>query len=996
MAYQPKSYKKFVATAATATLVATAVVPAAFADDVSTAAFTDVAPQYKDAVEFVVSQNIAKGKTETRFGISDAIIRGDAAIMVANAAKLNDETAPASGFSDVPTRGALAINSLKDAGVTNGKTPTQFGFNDNITRGEAAIFFANAFKLKADEDTTVGFTDVSDRYMDAVEKLVANGVTSGKSETRFGTGDNITRGEFARWLHALKDVIAPPEVDPEPKPDPEPVLGHTLEVTFGKSSLVGNGADNTQVTLTVRDENGAVATDADDIVLEVTTSHGTLGQDRVTVQDGVANVTLTSEYTMAELTATVQGKLIEAAADSEWHDEIGNLVASGTIDFTPVSSVVDETTVPSLLTAESNEADRVTLYFDKAVNPAMYLEMENGRYVLDADDNVVFRGEDGDITDGIASLDIYQNDGIREIRGLIPNPENPNSLIAILDVMDNDGVNPALTPNSRVTVDSAFMDGFGEALDFSGKYFTFTDSRNPELTKVEVSPTAFDELTLTFSEPITYEYAANPQITVNGQEVSVEEIEVGEFDQNEGDFRHQITVTVGNLLAANSSIQVSGLEDYAGNVMTSESQNFEVPAFNTAPAATVEVESPEQVRLNWNIPVNGFDTEEVAFQYYVPNNNPDVDSEGEWVAFPAGVDFVATTINDREYVYELNQDWTQFVDEMVAEVDEDGVEVSAEDFDYTNFQVRAVIATDAVTNPLNALLGNTRQVLDLNAGNSPLNTFDTASPVISNDVYRYDDAAGNYVGYVVEFNEPVKAPGLDVFDTPSVLQQGEGEEGDAGIPEVVVEFRGTNAAGNPVVIDGDILGYFPDFVLPDTSEDNAFIVDVAAGETALQALVDSGYGTEWELVVRNVTDDVGNAATTVLSDEFTINPTPAAPEVFQVFSAGYDGVDFDVPNDEIILDFTAAVSFTGGTANALNLSNYTVNGEELPEGTSIALSEDEVNDDLSIVTISLPEGYLNEDGNNVINISEELVSRNGVEISGKLEVTQDEAGTVAP
>src|SRR5690606_6751595 len=113
MAYQPKSYKKFVATAATATLVATAVVPAAFADEVKPAAFTDVAKQYEAAVNFVVSNNISQGLTATTFGVSADIKRGDAAIIIANAAGLNDEDAPKSGFSDVPARGALQINSLK-------------------------------------------------------------------------------------------------------------------------------------------------------------------------------------------------------------------------------------------------------------------------------------------------------------------------------------------------------------------------------------------------------------------------------------------------------------------------------------------------------------------------------------------------------------------------------------------------------------------------------------------------------------------------------------------------------------------------------------------------------------------------------------------------------------------------------------------------------------------------------------------------------------------
>ncbi len=210
MAQQSKSYKKFVATAATATLVASAIVPVASAN-VTTSAFTDVPASYNKAVEFVVANNIAQGLTATQFGINNQIKRGDVAIMIAAAANLNDEKAPAAGFSDVPKRGALAINSLKAAGVISGKTTTKFGFEDNVTRGEAALMLQKAFDLKAGT-TKNSFSDVSDRYDAAVDALVANKVTSGINAKQFGTQNNIKRGDFAKFLYALEDKIVVPGV----------------------------------------------------------------------------------------------------------------------------------------------------------------------------------------------------------------------------------------------------------------------------------------------------------------------------------------------------------------------------------------------------------------------------------------------------------------------------------------------------------------------------------------------------------------------------------------------------------------------------------------------------------------------------------------------------------------------------------------------------------------------------------------------------------------
>lgn len=234
MAYQPKSYKKFVATAATATLVATAVVPAAFADEATTAAFTDVPKSYEAAIDFVVTNAFSKGLTETQYGISAQIKRGDAAIIIANAAGLNNIDAPSAGFGDVPTRGALAVNSLKAAGVVNGKTATYFGFSDSITRGEAAIMLQRAFDLKAG-NTDVPFSDVSDRYEDAVAALLNAEVTQGISATQFGTQNPIKRGDFAKFIYALRDLIELPT--PAPTPGVEVLNATEVEITFDKEVL---------------------------------------------------------------------------------------------------------------------------------------------------------------------------------------------------------------------------------------------------------------------------------------------------------------------------------------------------------------------------------------------------------------------------------------------------------------------------------------------------------------------------------------------------------------------------------------------------------------------------------------------------------------------------------------------------------------------------------------------------------------------------------------
>jgi len=165
--------------------------------------FKDVTSFYYPAVEFLVRNQITSGISETEFGVEKDIIRADAAIWLARELNLNMETAKASGFTDVPSRAVGAVNALKEAGIVGGKTSTRFGSYDSITRGEVAIIIQRAYKLSANGQTSP-FSDVSIRYTDAVNALVANKVTSGITPTQYGVAYPITRGQLAVFLYRLR------------------------------------------------------------------------------------------------------------------------------------------------------------------------------------------------------------------------------------------------------------------------------------------------------------------------------------------------------------------------------------------------------------------------------------------------------------------------------------------------------------------------------------------------------------------------------------------------------------------------------------------------------------------------------------------------------------------------------------------------------------------------------------------------------------------------
>ena len=195
------SYKKFVAGAATATLVASAIAPVAAAADSKD--FTDVNDRYKDAVDYVVSKGV-NGLSETQFGVQQNIKRVDAAVFIAKALELDGANSPDSGFTDVPARAAKSVNALKEAKLINGKTATKFGAEDNLTRGEVSLILQKAYDLKGNANN-VKFTDVSNRYLGAVAGMLDAKVTSGISETKFGTENPVKRGDLAIWLYKLKD-----------------------------------------------------------------------------------------------------------------------------------------------------------------------------------------------------------------------------------------------------------------------------------------------------------------------------------------------------------------------------------------------------------------------------------------------------------------------------------------------------------------------------------------------------------------------------------------------------------------------------------------------------------------------------------------------------------------------------------------------------------------------------------------------------------------------
>lgn len=191
--------KKFVASAVAVAAVATAVSPASAAE----MKFTDVSDRYQEAVQFLFDLGIVQGETATSYGTQHSVKRADAAVMIAKALGYEpDGKYKDSGFTDVPTRAKWAVDALKQDGYVDGKSATRFGANDFLTRNETAKILALAGNFEIDDTVKeTKFTDVNERFAKYVDALVENGITLGKTATQFGASDAVTRGEAALFLY---------------------------------------------------------------------------------------------------------------------------------------------------------------------------------------------------------------------------------------------------------------------------------------------------------------------------------------------------------------------------------------------------------------------------------------------------------------------------------------------------------------------------------------------------------------------------------------------------------------------------------------------------------------------------------------------------------------------------------------------------------------------------------------------------------------------------
>lgn len=94
------------------------------------------------------------------------------------------------------------INYLYSKGMINGTGDGGFSPNAPIKREEIVKIIVNAFNL-TDEEATTTFTDTDNSmwHYKFIASAKAKGIVNGKSEARFGVGENVTRQDIAVMVY---------------------------------------------------------------------------------------------------------------------------------------------------------------------------------------------------------------------------------------------------------------------------------------------------------------------------------------------------------------------------------------------------------------------------------------------------------------------------------------------------------------------------------------------------------------------------------------------------------------------------------------------------------------------------------------------------------------------------------------------------------------------------------------------------------------------------
>ena len=798
-----------------------------------------------------------------------------------------------------------------------------------------------------------------------------------------------------------------PEVTPTMAPTATPITSNNdknwaLVIDANDKTLIADGGDNTVLTFKmINTKTQKVDTAANDITLDVRTSYGQLSNPSITIKNGTGTLVLNSEFSAKEITTKVTADISRQSNNGT--DLVGKVFGETYITFEPFK--ISEDKSPKLVKAESAQADRVTLFFDREVSIEDFVvkNAATGTYkVVDGKQVFIANSANKPIftisqkVNGEAKPVEYPVVGLATVNGdhgTVANKKALQLLIAEDNVLDD---------NNRVYVNYTNKPcGINTNISF-----ILTDAKNPEVTAIESA--GMKKIKVTFSEAIpATQNTEKARYTINGSTYKLGNATYGTYNPATAeDNRAVVMLTLGKndkgiqsyFRAGTAKLAVTNVIDYAGitdigkNVISNQVKDFEITEDANKPVANITVESPEQYRVKFTGDKNEkecpiFFTEDKnktqidAVEYFskalkvkvggkyislmdtVSTFNSKVElgtEEGKKVkpTLEAGLNsfLKVTQVSDGEFVIELTEDWTKFYT------------TSLTNRNYYNDLYQFELPEDTVYNDNNGLTNDTVIKLDLNSEGSPMNQQDDVSPQIQAIMQTDEDQY-----FAVQMSEPVafskdgkESNNITLAETQS-------------LQIAKAEFKGNEPNGDVVTFDGAVCGYYD----TETKKKTDTLLQVEAlykGKT-IQQLVDEGYGTSWTIALTYVYDDVKNAAETKVA-RFEVQPTSG------LFSFEYvKGTTAAVnkkENDIITVKLTQGVA---ENSEPLDITRWKLDGYNFPTDSSVEVDKQTGNEYVGyyVLVFTVPAGTLRTKKSYVLNVDKSIKSIKGNTLIGSFE-----------
>lgn len=733
--------------------------------------------------------------------------------------------------------------------------------------------------------------------------------------------------------------------------------------------------------------------EAKDVQVMFTTTRGSVGQDLVTLQNGIAYVLFQSEISTVELTAKISATVVSAHQD--YKNLVGIQAASKEIKLVPAKATAptEDGTGAKVSAAVVEYADRITLYFNKPVSA----ESLKNHYNLAIKD---------DVNNDENTVDFTQANVINMVK---------KADDAITFILNNDRV---FTDNSKFHLE--FTDNRYASAPVSS---TIANGVVTEITKpalLTVTAVNLKQIMIKFSEPMDPETVTASAIAIDGvrldgaiagnnwgvagsratvamSDATTTTTPIGKAVYEDGTVVADVTktskdtfiITLGKdangkqiyIGAGTHVLTIYNAADFAartdatiGNKIINSSLNFAVTGNDLVPNFDVVAQSPEQYKVTFNCAV-----ETVSNTASLDGNSGTAllklqyqKADGSWASV-AGMesgaqDYEVVKLDERNYLIEVKKDWSN-EDVFVGDADKNN---------YYNYNFKVVLAKDSVYN-----ISNGKQNADCTAmiDDALMKDIDVDAPTCDISWAQSTVANATNGTFTLKFNEPIQG----VFANGSVL----GNAGNITPATVQGALPGNVSAINAQIYEVNRSKKETwNATVSGIDRENKVLTITAPSLTA---------GKTYDLVVRGVSDDIGNTANYKYTFSVTGGTTTAGPDEFYIKGVFADK-DYDVRgvasldntngNVQAIYVYFSTNFKTADTLGrtVLTNTNWTINGVTLPNDATIVagvLGGDKVInftggtetlDATKGVTILLPAGTINDINFTVVALSKNVIS----------------------